>query len=254
MPITEWQGSIEGLTFGAGTSYPLTGEISGMGIPAARTTDTERAAAHGDIGGLDTLPRRILTVPLGVNGSSSADALDLLAALKVAWAESGLIDRVLTLHLPGLGERRYYGRPRGLETRMPNLRTGWIDALGTFDALDPYAYGPAVGPVALGSGSTVVAVTGDAPTDRIRFELTGSGSGTSGLTHLQQAAAVTWAGPLTATRRANVRDRTVATTGGADRFGELAAGARWWNLTPGNNTLSRTGASAATVTYEPAYR
>lgn len=253
MAITaDWQGELGGLTFGAGTSYEIgPGGVEGLGTPEPRTADSERGARPGDVGGLDVAARRVLTVPLVVLGTSSASAMSLLEPLKVAWAESPVVDVALQLRLPGIGLRRWYGRPRGLDVNLKALRSGVVEAFGTFDALDPFAYGTAVA-VTLNSGDTLVTNPGTAPTDRATIQLTAAG-GTPTLTHVAAGTTTKWAAPLTGTRKILLRTRDVTTTGGGDRYAELSPVNQWWDLRPGANTITRTGATAGTITFEPAY-
>ena len=252
MTLADWQGELGGLTFGAGTLYELTGPVGGLGTPAPRTSDVDRGAHPGEVSGLDVLPRRVLTVPFGVNATTATQAMGLVQALKEAWAESALVDVAFSLQLPGMTARRWYGRPRGIDLELDSLSEGWVEALGTFEALDPYAYGDPV-VVPLTTTSTVVTNPGDAPTDRFTIEITGAG-GTPVLTNSGADASIRWAAALTGTRNIDLRARTVATTGGADKYSELSPSNEWWDLQAGGNTITRSDISAASITLEPAYR
>lgn len=260
MTITaDWQGEVGGLTFGEGTSYPFTEvPLDGFGTPPPRTSDSERGALPGDVGGLDVASRRLLTVTLGldavgvpgVSDCSPAAVMSLLDDLKLAWAESA-VDVTFQLRLPGMGLRKWYGRPRGVDADLDLLRAGWGEVVCTFEALDPFSYSPPVA-VTLNSGNTVVTNPGTAPTDRATIQLTGAGS-TPSLTHVSDGRTTRWAAPLTGTRQILLRNRIVTTTGGDDRYSELSPTNQWWDLRPGANTITRTGATAGTITFEPAY-
>lgn len=246
----DWQAEVGGVTVGAGTDYPLTGPITGLGNPAPRTSDGERGNEPGDVGGFDVPARRVLTVPLGVNGPDAATGWALYEALKSAWATSP-VDVALDLRLPGFTSvaRRFYGRPRGLDSDLALLRHGWIDVLATFEALDPFAYGPEV-EVALSEPETPLVVAGSAPSDRYLLTVTvdaapvvfSIGGNNPALTLTDVTGVVL----------ADGRNRTVTDDDGVDRYGHLAAGSGWPVLFPGSNTVALTGGTA-TLTYRPAY-
>lgn len=252
MTITvDWQAELRGVPLGAGTSYILTGQITGLGLPGPRTSDAERGLSPGDVFGFDVDARRVLTVPIGVNGADAAAGWALLETLKTAWATS-TVDVPFDLRLPGFSSvaRRYYGRPRGIEVDLTLLRLGYIDVLATFEA-DPYAYGPEV-VVALADGDTVVTSLGSAPSDRYSIEL----AVTEAYVTLDNSAEDEPALTLVDVPTPAILDgraRTVVDDGGVDRYGHLAPGSGWPVLFPGANTLSLSGATG-TLTYRPAYR
>jgi hypothetical protein len=250
----DWQGSLASLTFGAGSPYPFTGPIGGLGIPVPRTRDQERGDQAGDAGGDDVLPKRILTLPLGINGTDPEDAWDLLEDLKGAFAES-VADVPLDLRLPGMATtgRRYYGRPRGLDTDLGALKSGWIDVLATYDALDPFAYGAEVstGPQA---GSFNVTNPGSADTDRVTLTIVGNGGTPKVVNTTDDAGDVTFGQAVSGTRIVDLRARTIVDGSSNDFYDELAAGVLWFVLRPGVNALVLTGAASVDVTLRGAYR
>lgn len=258
MAITaDWQANLRAVTMGAGTAYECTGPITGLGIPSARTSDVERGDRAGAVGGRDTLPRRVLTVPLAVVGSGPADAWALLEALKVAWAEAEdpNAEEPFDLRLPGLDGRRFYGRPRGLDDDTTLMRAGHIAALGTFEALDPYGYGATE--AAIGAPPTLdVDNVGPAPTDRAVLVIVGDG----GTPQISNAARddddITWRAPLAAAaiRTIDLRRRTVIDDAGTAHDDEVAPGSLWFDLAPGVNTLGVVGVASLDVDWLPAYR
>jgi hypothetical protein len=251
MTITvDWQAEIGGLVMGAGTSYILTGPITGLGTPPPRTADQERGNEPGDVAGADIASRRVLTVPVGVDGSDAADAWELYDDLKVAW-QSSVVDVTFDLRLPGFDsvDRRYYGRARGIDDNLDLLRLGYIDALCTFEALDPHSYDSAETEIAVDATGVPLVAVGSAPSDRYTLAVTATGApvsfsadGLPGLTLTDVTGAVVIDG----------RARTIVDGDGVSLYGHLAAGSAWPILAATASTVSLTGATG-TLTYRPAY-
>jgi hypothetical protein len=235
----DWQAELAGVTVGAGTRYHLVGPITGLGIAAPRVADQERGDQAGDVTGRDVASRRVLTVPIGIDGVDAGDAWTLFDALKAAWSPTA-VDVPFDLRLPGFAgaARRFYGRPRGLDSDLAQLRQGWIDVLATFDALDPYGYGPEV-TVALPAGATVM--NGSAPTDRYRLTLAVTGSPAT----VTVGAATLTLDTVPGTLVLDGRTRTVTTVAGTDRYSTLVAGSTWPVLAPGSNTVTVAGATGS---------
>ena len=247
MITVDWQAELAGVVVGAGTRYQLVGPITGLGIAAPRVADQERGDQAGDVAGRDVASRRVLTVPIGIDGVDAGDAWTLFDALKQAWSPTAG-DVPFDLRLPGFAgvSRRFYGRPRGLDSDLAQLRQGWIDVLATFDALDPYGYGPEV-TVALPAGATVV-MNGSAPTDRYQLKLDVDGATTA--VTVGDAELTLVADPETLVL--DGRTRTVVDDTGDDRYSTLVAGSTWPVLAPGENTISVAGATG-TITYRAGY-
>lgn len=258
----DWQGNVRALTFGAGTDWEIEPPgISGLGIPTPRTNDAERGDRHGDVGGLDVLPRRILSIPLVTTRDSAGAAWTALESeLKVAFAETSS-DEELDLRLPHVDPaplvvRRFYGRPRGLSEDLTLLKTGTVRALCTFEALDPFGYGdPIVGDVEA-PGTFTVDNIGTAATDRVVLHFVGNG-GVPVLTNADDDGLAVIFGESIAggeDRIVDLRDATVVDLAGDDYYGELSAVNQWFELRPGANDLTLAGATSVVVTFRPAYR
>ena len=137
-----WTVTLRGLTIGDGTDYPLTEPgPTGLGVPTPRIADQERGGLDGHVGGYDVLPRRVITIPVGVNATDDLEAWTLYDALKLAWKPSQE-DIPLVLSFAG-ATLTYMGRPRGLEPELSYVGQGWVSALCHFEALHPYAVGEA---------------------------------------------------------------------------------------------------------------
>ena len=256
MPISaDWQGNLRSLTFGAGTDWQIDEPgISGLGIPVARTRDAERGDRHGDVGGDDVLPRRILNVPLvGTFASPGAAWIAFEEELKLAWAES-IVDEVLDLRLPGMPEtgRRYFGRARGLAEDLSRLKSSTVRALCTFEALDPLAYGDEE--LVTGSGTFDVENAGTADSDRVVLTITGNGGVPKITNGSDDGLAVTFLEAVTGTRIVDLRAATVIDGAAEDRYAELSPINQWWTLRRGTNSLTLEGAASVDVAFRPAYR
>lgn len=253
---TDWQGNVRAFTFGAGTDWEIDDDgIAGLGIPAARTRDGERGDQDGDVGGDDTLPRRIIYVPLVGVFATPGDAWQSLEEdLKVGWAESN-VDLPLDLRLAGMPTtgRRFFGRPREVSENLSDLKSGTIRALCTFEALDPLAYGDEVttGPSA---GTFTVTNAGTKATDRVTLTITGNGGIPRILNNTTDGDDVSFASAVTGTRVVDLRAHTILDGSGDDAYDELASSSLWFDLAAGANDLTLTGAASLTVVHRPAYR
>lgn len=135
MTISEWQAQLGSLTLGSGTAYILDGPITGLGVPAPRTSDLDLPTG-GTLGGRDLPSRRTIGIPISIFGATPADVMDSIETLNSAWAPTST-DTHLDISLPGTGTIRYTGRPRGVDLDLDDLHTGAARARLIFDALDP---------------------------------------------------------------------------------------------------------------------
>jgi len=253
--VNEWTGKLRGVSFGAGSSWEIdeTG-IAGLGAPAPTENDVDRGDRDGTIGGLEVLPRRVLTIPLVGSFASPGAAWAAFATLKAAWRKSSG-EEALDLRLPGMTSDglRYYGRPRGLLEDLAALKSSTIRTLATFHALDPLAYGPEV---VAGPGTTVVVANpGAEDTDRVTLKVIGDG-GTPTITNADDGGgSIVFSSSVANTdeRRIDLRAHTVTDETGTDRYSEVLSASTWFVLRPGTNTLTVTGATSAEVTFRPAY-
>jgi hypothetical protein len=256
--VADWQGEIRGQTFGAAQPWEIDEPgIPGLGIPVARTRVAVRVDRHGDVGGDDVLPRRILSVPLVATFASPGAAWQAFETeLKPAWAES-FVDETLDLYLPGLAAtgRRYFGRARGVDVDLSRLKSSTVRALCTFEALDPLGYGPeeSSGPEA---GAFVVTNGGTADSDRVTLSIIGNGGSPRLVNASDSSNDVSFDEPLGAAdvRVVDLRSRTVVDGAGDDRYDELSPALLWFVLVPGANSLALTGAASVDVSFRPAYR
>lgn len=135
MPLIEWQGTLNGVTFGTGTNYRIAqGNVSGIGVPPPKTNDVDLRHGDGAYAGSDHKAVRIITIPYVVLGSSPTDAMDNFQTLAAAWVEGG--DVTLELYLPG-NHFTVSGRARGLIEDLSRLKSSVVDCVGTFVALSP---------------------------------------------------------------------------------------------------------------------
>lgn len=142
MTLSNWQAELGSVTVGADTDYVLDGPITGLGVPAPRTSDLDLPTG-GTLGGRDLPARRTIGIPVAVNGADAADVMDLVDTLCAAWAPTSS-DTTLDICLPGMGAVRWTGRPRGVDLDLTELHAGAARARLLFDALNPD--GSPVGP------------------------------------------------------------------------------------------------------------
>jgi hypothetical protein len=135
MALTEWQAQLGSLVVGADTDYIFDGPITGLGVPAPRTSDLDLPTG-GTVGGRDLPARRSIGLEVAIVGEDAAAVMDSVAALNAAWAPTST-DTYLDICLPGMGTVRWTGRPRGADLDLTDLHTGAARARLLFDALDP---------------------------------------------------------------------------------------------------------------------
>ena len=138
MPVSQnWQLEIRSTVTGTGTDWITDRSrgrtVGGLGVPPAKTFDTDLHADDGAYGGVEFMSVRVLTWPY------ACDAADF-PALCTLWEpveDDG--DITITIQVPGWGVRELTGRPRGL---VDDWSEGFgtvqrVHALATFVALAP---------------------------------------------------------------------------------------------------------------------
>lgn len=136
MPLTEGQGSLQGVTFGVGTKRHISPQyVTGIGVQPPKNQDTTLDHGDGGYGGVDRKGVRSIVIPYTIVGTSAADAMDEFETLAAAW-EPVSADVTLELYLPGK-HFTVQGRPRGLPENLSRQKSGIITAVGLFVCLNP---------------------------------------------------------------------------------------------------------------------
>lgn len=254
MPITtDWQAELAGaFLMGEGTEFEAPRDrYSSFGTPGHRGDDMARGNLPGDVASADVDTSRVIAWPYRIHQLDAGAAGGLLADLKAAWRLRAS-DTTLDVRLPGLGTRRYYGRPRLVDADLTLLMAGHITGQCVFAALDPFGYDLDPTVAAASSSPLVTVVGGDVPTDRFTVTITGNG-GTPVLTSVTDGGlTVRFAQPLTGTAVLDFRARTVR-VGGVDRYSWLTPGPLWFRLHPGSNTVNFSGCASVEVSYRAAH-
>ena len=260
MAITvDWQGNLRNITFGASTNYPIyTDGIGGLGMPRVRTSIVDRGYSHGQIGGRERANARRITVPFTLTAATAATAQGYVDDLKAAFAPSDS-DIELQLRLPGTPETvmYYFGRPRRSPVVNALLKVGVVEFLGTFDALDPLAYGAEATDLN-NTGSFTVTNDGTVASDRCTITVTSNGSGAMTLQNTDAPGdpTITWSSTLSngTVRVIDLRRHSISTTTGDDKTDELSnTSTRFWSLESGDNALVAANMSDADLTFRPAW-
>lgn len=136
MTLSNWQAQLGDLVVGAGTDYVLDGPITGLGVPAPRTSDLDLPTG-GTVGGRDLPTKRTIGIAVSMVGDTSDEVMASVAALNTAWAPTSADDVTLDICLPGWGTVRWTGRPRGVDLDLTDLQAGAARARLVFDALNP---------------------------------------------------------------------------------------------------------------------
>lgn len=256
----DWQARLVERDFliGRGTVYPGLGGITGTGVLKPRYDDQARGMGNGDAFGVDTLPARILHMPIEVLGDSDSEVWAAYRALAVAWRHSRLTELALDVRIPGSAETvlRFFGRPLELPGDPHGLK-GHLATFAEFRA-DPYAYGALV-ESAVDSASPLTlddSTMGDdgCDTDRCVITINGNG-GTPVITNTTTGGSITFTAVLAGAQsyEIDLHAQTV-TKAGIDRITDVDAGSLWFMLAGGvDNVLTFTGCASIQADYRPAY-
>lgn len=254
MSLNPYTGSLRSVSFGVGEDYLWGADApAGLGIPTPETSDLA-AAGEGIIGGADRLRNRIIRVPMIVlvDDGSAEDSLD---DLKRAWRPSQTTTE-LDLRLSA-DARRYYGRPRGLEVDVTRIEQGYIAAVGTFDALDPYAYDTTTTSVTADTSSPVVIPNqGTAATTRVTLTVTGNGNKPNLVnTSDPHSGRIRFRAALGVDQTVTIDLRTFAVRNSSNnRVDQLISPVSdFFVIEAGNNTVSFTGCASVSAVVRPAY-
>lgn len=253
--MNEWTATLGSLTIGAGTAYELTKPITGLGEPQpAGTGEAARGDRDGVVSGPDVLPKRQLGFTFDVAGSSPENAVELWLAAQSAWRKRS-DDVALTLRLPGVLEEgwTFFGRPRGTTPTLDALKSGTLELVAIFDALDPRGYGAEV-ELDPDSGTFTVDTLGGFDTDRATVLIVGDGGTPRFENATDDGHFVSWSTTLAGgdVRIIDLRRQRVTDGTGVSKDEEISTSSLWPMLLAGENELELTGAASAAVTFRPA--
>lgn len=131
--------SYNGLSFGKGTPYHVTGIDEGLsGLPPVRVSDQERDSDHGAYRGRDLLSSRVFTLSFGIRGANNTDLYDRIGDFRAAFQTQETAD--LPLLIFG-GERMILCRPTRPASIYDASRKPFdAEAHVEFVAADPRVY------------------------------------------------------------------------------------------------------------------
>jgi hypothetical protein len=264
MPGLIGAGSFNGLTWGLGTKYHISG-VSGLDdLPPLRTFDVSRPGDQGEFRGQDLLAARLISLDITMLGDNSADYYTLAEALRAAFA-------LQTAELPLLffsNSRLIYCRCR---RRSVPYDAGNAQRTGTA-TVELLASDPRIYDATLANLSTGMAQSGGGMTFPATFNLSFGATGAGGLVQVTNTGTfavrpvLTVTGPVdtpilenlsagkrlrfnltlgaTDTLIVDLDARTVLLNGTASRRSALSADSQWWELPPGTTTLRFNSAGA----------
>lgn len=253
MPLNPLQASLRGLTIGQGTDYPGIGGVHGIYLaPTPTAADVAIAGGHGVRGAFDRMETRPIIVPVLIAADVAATAENRLDTLKAAWAPTG-VDVELAVRLEG-DERRYFGRPRGVDDQAVSgrmLTQGVLEVECTFVATDPLAYDPGV---AVAAGTSIVCTNlGNMTSHRGTLTVVGNG-GTPVITNTTTGGTITFTTAVTGAETAEIDlyEQTVL-IGGAHAENRTSPASSWFGWQAGANTVTVTGAASVAATVRSAW-
>jgi len=163
-------GSAQQITFGVGSDYLWDEAPAGLGIPSPEYSDNN-LPGDGVFAGYDRLRKRIIRIPIILVADNQIESR--LNALKSGFRPSTQT-KELDIRLEGAA-RRYYGRARGMDVDMTNIKQGVIVASATFETIDPYGYAINTQTVNSSGNQILVPNLGTAPSKRCVLTVTGNG-------------------------------------------------------------------------------
>lgn len=244
---------------GCGQDYILPeSNVLGLGIPDVKPLDLDVPIQHGAAAARDYLTTRTLGIPILIYRKDDPSAAMAAArSLKTSWQPTkNSYEDVLTIESASIGPSNdimtFFGRPRGgLDLDFEFHHKGLIRGYGSFLCLDPLGYGDEEND----SGTNLsILNSGDATTDRIEIVLTGNG-GTPTITNANDDNRAIKFGTFLAngaTRQIDVRSKTVM-NGSTDAYSNLSPTNQWFDLVPGTNSITVTGASSIDITWRSAW-
>jgi hypothetical protein len=257
MALTEpWSFEVLGVAAGQGTVYCPAGPIGGVGSAPVRAYEAPRGDRAGLATGRDVHDAKTLTFPvvvLGEGGTRQARlevAIGRAITLVGAWgAAVAAGETELQLRLPGFpgadDTLTYYGRPRPAICDLTPDAMGHIPALLEFRCLDPYGYRPAA-THALATATNA----GTASTDRAVITITGAGAPL--ITKTDTGETIGFSSSLPVGSTIDLRTGAVLDDLQNDVSDRLSPGPLWFDLQPGVNVLTISGATA-TIDIQDAY-
>lgn len=274
--MTAYTATLNGVTIGDGTGYLWQTEPQGLGPGAYSTARTKLAGVDGSRpSGGDTLPSRLVVFDIEIFDGRTYDEGGTLAVeeaadvLKAAWApvRSGVTQLELEL---ANGPRILYGRPIEVEIDGSDMLFGKARARLVFEATDPRFYAstvdsnvlgltegggmtfPLTFPLVFGASSDSGAAAVNAGTIEAPWTATITGPMTDcRLVLAETAAEVVIDGevPAGSTLVLSSADRSVLLDG-SPRQSWLTLSSRWWQLSPGSNTVRfRAASGSGTCTF-----
>ena len=276
--MNDWQGTFNGLTFGAGTSYRVTAATGLHDTPDVRTSDVDQARGHGQFAGTDLLGGRSVQFEFTIIAPSMNSAI--IQAFSHAMV-TGNEESELVLLIPGLAESRtVQTNARVRRLAMPidtDYRAGASRARVEWWCTDPRIYD-----VDLTTVSTAVADTAGTgeewpwewPIDW-GGEVSGGAVTATNDGEFPTPWVATLTGPLTSPRITNATsdetiridgtlesgetlvidsaDRSILLNGTTQRYRWLRSQSQWFDLAPGDNTI-RFAATAGTGSLQLEFR
>lgn len=281
--VTEdWGFEYRGFAFGGTSDFLIAPGVTGLADhPEVLTADRRRLRRHGLHPGDDFYGSREVIIPIEVTADDSATWEANLATLKAALdVDPDAGEEPLVFQIPGIaggGKRRIMARPRGLQVpidlnwyyEIPVVTTRW--AATSPDIVDntlttitsPILTGGSSGAtwdwtwdLSWGAVFTTSFFTTNTGTRRANWTATIPGPVTNPrITHVGQGLWLDFTIDIAAGDSLHVDSdtRTILLNGTSNRYSSLAAGSRWFTLTPGVNELGYS-ADAGTSTISIDYR
>lgn len=258
MAITAaWQGNLRTLTFGSGTAYRVLDQgLRGLGSGSIDGYRQNRSTIDGLVGGNDRLRTRQIAIPFAIRQASAATASAKMTDILNAWRPASS-DLELQMRIPGTPATimSYWGRPDGVDAKVDLIELGYVEMLAQFECLDPLRYG-AEETDNNNSGTFTVTNSGNAPSDRVTITITADGVGAPSLVNTTDSSkTITWNTTLAAStvRVIDLRDRTVETAGGANKYSEIDPSSAFFQLLSGGNSWTATNISDVDITFRSAW-
>lgn len=142
--LQPWQGYFQGLTFGAGTQYPMLNINAGFDMVGIASKDPQFPRGEGELIGLDVGKGRDIDFDLWVAPVNGGTIQSLLLPLATAFQVQGNIEQPMWLHIPGWGVLGFMvrTRKRAIKIDLDYSAASLAKPSIRVHATDPLAYGP----------------------------------------------------------------------------------------------------------------
>lgn len=235
--------------FGAGSVYPVAA-IEGLDIPDVRSSNMERPTDDGTVPGLDQYAERVVRLRMGIDATVDSALAAKVAALRAAFVKSTV---PIPLHFMLRGESKRYLMV------LPRRFALVYDQDAALNAPDVLAELVAPDPRILAAIATTLAGAGTATNNGTYkatpvLTVTGAAAGPIVITNTTagKTVQITTSVPSGQSLVVDFKARSVLLNG-VNRYDLVAATPQWFDIAPGNNTITYSGGGTPSLAWNDSW-